>query len=114
MVFTVSTQKQFVYITINHAEDFLCELMKLAFTYAKPVFFPIHNVEDVYNIEHLLNKEWKEALLNSVQSNTFFGLEIRERCIRVYSIEYVEDDVFNVISDKEVFTTNQFKPCLIH
>lgn len=114
MVFTVSTQKQFMYITINHAEDFLCELMKLAFTYAKPVFFPIHNVEDVYNVEHLLNKEWKGALLTDVQSNVFFGLEIRERCIKVYSIEHVEDDIFNIISDKGVFTTNQFKPCLIH
>lgn len=114
MVFTVSTQKQFVYITINHAEDFLCELMKLAFIYAKAVFFPIHNVEDVYNIEHLLNKEWKDALLTDVQPNVFFGLEIRERCIRVYSIEHVDDDIFNVISDKGVFTTNKFKPCLIH
>lgn len=114
MVFTVSTQKQFVYITINHVENFLCELMKLTFTYAKPVFFPIHNVEDVYNVEYLLNKEWKNALLTDVQSNVFFGLEIRERCIKVYSIEHVEDDIFNVISDKGVFTTNQFKPCLIH
>jgi hypothetical protein len=49
-----------------------------------------------------------------VESDTFFGLEIRERCIRVYSIEHVEDDIFNVISDKGVFTINQFKPCLIH
>lgn len=114
MVFTVSTQKQFIYITINHSEDFLCELMKLAFTYAKTVFFPIQNVEDVYNVEHLLNKEWKDALLIDVQPDTFFGLEIRERCIRVYSIEHVEDDIFNVISDKGVFTTNKFKPCLIH
>ena len=114
MVFTVSTQKQFVYITINHAEDFLCELMKLAFIYAKPVFFPIHNVEDVYNVEHLINKEWKDSLLTDVQPNVFFGLEIRGRCIRAYSIEHVEDDIFNVLSDKGVFTTNQFKPCLLH
>ncbi len=114
MVFTVSTQKQFMYITINYAEDFLCELMKLSFMYPKPVFFPIENVEDVYNIEHLLNKEWKDALLTNVQSDKFFGLEIRQRCIRIYSIEYVDGDIFNVISDKEIFTTNQLKPCLIH
>lgn len=113
MVFTVSTQKQFIYVTINNTEDLLCELMKLAFTYAKSVFFPIENVEDVYNIEHLLNKEWKDALLNNVQSDTFFGLEIRQHCVRVYSIEHIEDDVFNIMSDKGTFTINQFKPCLI-
>lgn len=114
MVFTVSPQKQFIYITINNAEDILCELMKLAFTYAKSVFFPIHNVEDVYNVEHLLNKEWKDALLTDVQSDVFFGLEIRQQCVRVYSIEHIENDVFNIISDKGIFTTNKFKPCLIN
>ena len=114
MVFTASPQKQFIYVTINKAEDLLCELTKLAFTYAKPVFFPIINVEDVYNIEHLLNKEWKESLLANVSSDTFFGLEIRRQCIRVYSIEHIENDIFNIISDKGIFTTNDFKPCLIH
>lgn len=114
MVFTVSPQKQIMYITINKPEDVLCELMKLGFTYNKPVFFPIINTEDVYNVEHLLDEEWKDALLAETYSDTFFGLEIKQRCIRVYSIEHIEDDIFNIISDKGIFTINEFKPCLIH
>lgn len=112
MVFTVSQQKQFMYLVINNAEDLLCELMKKASEYTDVIFFPVMNAEDVHSIEYLLNEEWKNALLKEVEPNVFFNIEIKQYCVKVYSIEHIKGDVFNIISDKGTFTTNKFKPCI--
>lgn len=112
MVFTVSQQKQFIYLTINNAEDLFCELMKKASEYKDVIFFPVMNVEDIQSIEYLITKEWKEALLKEIEPNVVFNIEIKQRCVKVYSIEHIGGDVFNIISDKGTFTTNKFKPCI--
>ena len=114
MVSTVLSKKQFTYVIINKEEDFLSELMKLAFNHAKTIFFPIMNKEDVSNIEDLVDNKWKAALFHQVKdSNQILGLEVRNQCVRVYSFEHIENDVFNIMSDKGIFTANTFKPCIL-
>lgn len=115
MVSTVFSKKQFTYVIINKEEDFLLELMKLAFNHTKIVLFPIMNKQDISNIENLVDNKWKDALFNQVNDNNqILGLEIRNQCVRVYSLEHIENDVFNIMSDKGIFTANTFKPCIIY
>ena len=114
MVSTVLSKKQFTYVIINKEEDFLSELMRLAFNHAKTIFFPLMNEEDVYNVGDLLDNKWKASLFAEVKGSVeTLGIEVRNQCVRVYSFEHIENDVFNIMSDKGIFTANTFKPCIL-
>ena len=112
-VCSISQEKNLLYITINKEEDVFSTLINLSHQYPQCIFFPIMNNSDVLSISEFVDKKWEEALLKEVNnSKNVFGVCIREECIPVYSIQHIKEDVFNIITSKQTFTSNCFKPCL--
>ena len=88
-------------------------LINLVHQYPKIVFFPVMNKEDIVSISEIVGEKWKNALLKEIgDSKNIFGVCIRGECIPVYSIQHIKEDVFNIITSKQTFTSNYFKPCL--
>lgn len=115
MIYSIAKVRNFLYIIINREEDFFLELIKLVHEYPNAVFFPVMNQEDINNISNLIDNNWKVALLHEINdSKKVLGLYIKNKCVKIHSLEHLNDDVFNIISDEEVFTSNNFKPCITY
>lgn len=113
VIYFESNIKHFLYLIINKEEDVFSMLVSTAHRYPESTFFPIMKDEDVLRISNNVNDTWKKALLKDVKDcNQVFGVCVRNKCIPVYSIKHIKEDVFNIVSSELVFTSNYFKPCL--
>lgn len=113
VIYFESNIKHFLYLIVNKEEDVFSMLVNTAHRYPESSFFPIMKNEDVLRISNNINDTWKNALLKDVKDcNQVFGVCVRNKCIPVYSIKHIKEDVFNIVSSESVFTSNYFKPCL--
>lgn len=109
----ISGEKQIVLLVIHKQEDVVSELFKFCLDYPKTIFFPIMNKEDVNNVATFVTEEWKVSLYHEVEEKGLeLGLHLRGKCVRVRSIEHIDRDVFNIMSDSGIFTVNSFIPCI--
>lgn len=108
----INGETQIVFLIIHNEQNVVSELIKFCHDYPKTIFFPIMNEDDVINISAFVTEEWKTALFREInQSQCAMGLHLRDQCVRVRSIEHIDRDVFNIMSDSGIFTVNNFIPC---
>ena len=111
----INGETQIVFLVIHKEQDVVPELIKFCHDYPKTIFFPIMNEEDVTNVSTFITEEWKVALSHEVNQNqSAMGLNLRNQCVRVRSIEHIDRDVFNIMSDSGIFTVNHFIPCITY
>lgn len=111
----ISGEKQTVFLIVHKEQDVVSELFKFCLDYPKTIFFPIMNQDDVDSVSAFVTEEWKTSLSHEINQEHFaLGLHLRGKCIRVRSIEHVDRDVFNIMSDSGTFTVNTFIPCNVY
>lgn len=111
----INGEKQICFLIINKEQDVVSELIKFCHDYPKTIFFPIMNEDDIINISMFISEEWKSALYHEIDQNQHaMGLHLRNQCVRVRSIEHINGDVFNIMSDPGIFTSNNFVPCIVY
>ena len=111
----INGETQIVFLIIHKEQDVVSELIKFCHDYPKTIFFPIMNEDDITNVSAFITEEWKTALFHEINQNrSAMGLNLRNQCVRVRSIEHIDRDVFNIMSDSGIFTVNYFVPCITY